>query len=125
METRTKLAAFISSLAFVAHVSIASAQDVTTSTLGKTVVLVHAAFAGGSSLNKVIPLLQQTGLKVVAVQNSLDYLEGDVTATNRAIVGAAGPVVLVGHSLVYVAADAPAEGKSVLDTIKSYPQSPG
>lgn len=142
MKTRTKLAALISLLALTAHVGIASAQDITANTPAKTVVLVHGAFADGSSWNKVIPLLQQAGLKVVAVQNPLDSLEGDVAATNRAIANAAGPVVLVGHSwggavitdagvndkvhsLVYVAAYAPGEGQSVLDTVKAYPQSPG
>ena len=33
----------------------------------KTVVLIHGAFADGSSWDKVIPLLQAKGLKVVAV----------------------------------------------------------
>lgn len=142
MKIRTQLAAFISSLAFVAHAGVAAAQDTTASSPAKTVVLVHGAFADGSSWNKVIPLLQQAGLKVVAVQNPLDSLEGDVAFTNRAIADAEGPVVLVGHSwggavitdagvnnkvhsLVYVAAFAPAEGQSALDTAKGYPQSPG
>jgi hypothetical protein len=37
----------------------------------KTVVLIHGAFADGSSWDKVIPILQAKGLKVVAVQNPL------------------------------------------------------
>jgi len=108
----------------------------------KTVVLVHGAFADGSSWNKVIPLLKKAGLKVVAVQNPLDTLENDVAFTDRAIADAEGPVVLVGHSyggavitqagvnpkvhsLVYVAAYAPEVGQSVLDTQKPYPDAPG
>src|SRR4051812_9526404 len=63
-----------------------------------TVVLVHGAFADGSSWNKVIPLLQAKGLKAVAVQNPLSSLEDDVAAANRIIDAQTGPVVLVGHS---------------------------
>ena len=51
----------------------------------KTAVLVHGAFADGSSWHKVIPILERAGLKVVAVQNPLDSLENDVAATKRAI----------------------------------------
>lgn len=142
MKTPTRLAVFISSLAFMAHMGVASAQATSASTPAKTVVLVHGAFADGSSWNKVIPLLEHAGLKVIAVQNPLDSLAGDVAYTNRAIADAEGPVVLVGHSwggavitdaganekvhsLVYVAAFAPADGQSALDTTKGYPHSPG
>jgi pimeloyl-ACP methyl ester carboxylesterase len=62
-----------------------------------TVVLVHGAFADGSSWSKVIPLLQARGLKVVAVQNPLTSLADDVAFTQRAIDAQQGPVVLVGH----------------------------
>ena len=48
---------------------VAAAADSAT-----TVVLVHGAFADGSSWEKVIPLLQAKGLKVVAVQNPLTSL---------------------------------------------------
>lgn len=108
----------------------------------KTVVLVHGAFADGSSWNAVIPLLQAKGLKVIAVQNPLTSLADDVQFTNRAISEANGPVVLVGHSwggaviteagandqvksLVYVAAFAPSAGQSAIDTVKTYPTPPG
>ena len=104
----------------------------------KTVVLVHGAFADGSSWHKVIPYLEKAGLKVVAVQNPLDSLEDDVAATRRAIRNAEGPVVLVGHSwagaviteagnddkvksLVYVAAYAPDKGQSVQSASSKYP----
>src|SRR6266699_1561925 len=63
-----------------------------------TVVLVHGAFADGSSWSKVIPLLQAKGLNVVAVQNPLSSLAADVDATKRAIDAQSGPVILVGHS---------------------------
>jgi pimeloyl-ACP methyl ester carboxylesterase len=104
----------------------------------KTAVLVHGAFADGSSWEKVIPYLEKAGLKVVAVQNPLDSLDNDVAATRRAIRNAEGPVVLVGHSwagaviteagnddkvksLVYVAAYAPDKGESVKSATSKYP----
>jgi pimeloyl-ACP methyl ester carboxylesterase len=108
----------------------------------KTVVLVHGAFADGSSWEKVIPLLQAKGLKVVAVQNPLTSLADDVAATKRAIEAQSGPVILVGHSwggtviteagahdkvaaLVYVAAFAPDAGQSSNDLGKDGPPAPG
>ena len=109
---------------------------------GTNVVLVHGAFADGSSWNKVIPLLQARGLHVVAVQNPLSSLADDTAATQRAIDQQTGPVVLVGHSwggavitqagnddkvkaLVYVAALAPDSGESVSDLFKGKPETPG
>src|SRR6195952_5893022 len=97
-----------------------------------TVVLVHGAFADGSSWSRVIPLLQAEGVRAVAVQNPLSSLEDDVDAVTRVIAAQPGPVVLVGHSwggtviteagnhekvaaLVYVAAFAPDAGQSVND----------
>jgi len=107
-----------------------------------TVVLVHGAFADGSSWEKVIPLLQAKGLKVVAVQNPLTSLADDVTAAKRVIDAQTGKVVLVGHSwggtviteagtsdkikaLVYVAAFAPSAGQSTADLGKDYAVPPG
>jgi len=104
----------------------------------RTAILVHGAFADGSSWQKVIPHLEKAGLKVIAVQNSLDSLEDDVAATKRAIRNAEGPVVLVGHSwagvviteagndekvksLVYVAAYAPDKGESLESASSRYP----
>jgi pimeloyl-ACP methyl ester carboxylesterase len=98
---------------------------------------VHGAFADGSTWNQVIPLLEEKGLKVVAVQNPLSSLADDVAATRRVLDRQTGPVVLVGHSwggvavteagkqenvkaLVYVAAFAPSEGQSVVDVSKDY-----
>jgi pimeloyl-ACP methyl ester carboxylesterase len=102
---------------------------------GTNVVLVHGAFADGSSWDKVIPLLEARGLHVVAVQNPLTSLDDDVAATKRVIDEQSGPVVLVGHSwggvviseagndekvksLVYVAAFAPDSGQSIDDMTK-------
>jgi pimeloyl-ACP methyl ester carboxylesterase len=106
------------------------------------IVLVHGAFADGSSWAKVIPLLQDKGYNVVAVQNPLTSLEDDVAAAQRAIDLMDGPVLLVAHSyggmviteagndpkvkgLVYVDALIPDDGQSVVDVIRPYPPSPG
>src|SRR5205807_5932372 len=108
----------------------------------KNVVLVHGAFADGSSWAKVIPLLEAKGLHVTAVQNPLSSLADDVAATKRAIANQDGPVILVGHSwagmviseagndpkvagLVYVAAIVPDDGQSADDVLKSFPPPPG
>jgi pimeloyl-ACP methyl ester carboxylesterase len=107
-----------------------------------SVVLVHGAFADGSSWNRVIPLLQAKGLKVVAVQNPLTSLEDDVEAANRVIDAQDGPVVLVGHSwggsvitqaggndkvkaLVYVAAFAPSLNQAPVVDLQAYPTPSG
>jgi pimeloyl-ACP methyl ester carboxylesterase len=112
------------------------------STPPKTVVLVHGAFADGSSWDKVIPLLLAKGVKVVAVQNPLTSLADDVAATKRVVDAQTTPVVLVGHSwggtvitqagddpkvaaLVYVAAFAPNEGQATADLGKDGPPPPG
>jgi pimeloyl-ACP methyl ester carboxylesterase len=106
-----------------------------------TIVLVHGAWADGSSWNKVIPLLQEKGLTVLAVQNPLTSLEDDVAATKRVLASATGPVVLVGHSwagtviteagsdpkvaaLVYVSAFSNKEGQAAGDLVNAYPKTP-
>ena len=108
----------------------------------RNVVLVHGAYADGSSYAKVIPLLRARGLRVTAVQNPLTSLAADVEATRRAIARQDGPVILVGHSyggavitqagddpkvagLVYISAIVPDVGQSALDAIKGYPPTPG
>src|SRR5262249_54339881 len=108
----------------------------------RNVVLVHGAFADGSSWAKVIPLLEKAGLNVVAVQNPLTSFADDVAATKRAIALQSGPVILVGHSwggvviteagadpkvvgLVYVAAFAPDVGEPVGELGKDFPPPPG
>jgi pimeloyl-ACP methyl ester carboxylesterase len=107
----------------------------------KNVVLVHGAWADGSSWNKVIPLLEAKGLHVVAVQLPLTSLDNDVDTVKRALALQDGPVVLVGHSyggavisdagnddkvagLVFVAAFAPDEGESVASISAPYPPAP-
>jgi pimeloyl-ACP methyl ester carboxylesterase len=96
------------------------------------IVLVHGAWADGSSWSKVIPLLEAKGLHVDAVQLPLTSQADDVGAVQRAIARVDGQLLLVAHSyggavmtqagndpkvagLVYVAAFAPAEGESPFD----------
>jgi pimeloyl-ACP methyl ester carboxylesterase len=105
------------------------------------IVLVHGAFADGSSWAKVIPILQAKGYNVTAVGNPLTSFADDVAATNRALALQDGPVILVGHSwggvviteagvdpkvvgLVYVAAFGPDETEVVGDIGKAYPPPP-
>ena len=64
----------------------------------KTVLLIHGAWADGSSWSKLIPLLEAKGLHVVSVQIPLTSFADDVAATQRAIALEDGPVLLVGHS---------------------------
>jgi pimeloyl-ACP methyl ester carboxylesterase len=135
------------SLAALAAISFfaglpAHAADAAVADTATTVVLVHGAFADGSSWNKVIPLLRAKGLKVVAVQNPLTSLTDDVAAAQRVIDAQTGKVVLVGHSwggtvitqagtsdkvkaLVYVAALVPSEGQNSADLGKDYPPTEG
>ena len=96
-----------------------------------TVVLVHGAWADGSSWSKVIASLSAHGVKSVAAPLPLTSLPDDVAALERVLERVDGPVVLVGHayagaviagvrservrSLVYVAALAPAEGETVAE----------
>jgi len=104
----------------------------------KNVILVHGAWADGSSWSKVIPLLEAKGLKVTAVQLPLTSLADDVATVKRAFALEDGPFLLVGHSyggsviteagndpnvagLVYVAAFAPDKGQSTLDLITANP----
>jgi len=105
------------------------------------VVLVHGAYADGSSWSKVIPRLQAAGLGVTAVQHPLTTLQDGVEITRRAIALNPGPTVLVGHSfagmivteagvdpavsaLVYVAARAPDAGEDYGALAKTYPLPP-
>jgi pimeloyl-ACP methyl ester carboxylesterase len=106
-----------------------------------TVLLVHGAWADGSSWRKVIPLLQAASLRVVAVQLPLTSLADDAAAVKRAIALEEGPVLLAGHSyggaviseagddakvvgLIYVAAFAPNVGQSAGSLGASVPPAP-
>src|SRR5215208_7266712 len=63
-----------------------------------TIVLVHGAFADGSSWNGVIERLQQQGYTVVAPANPLRGLTADSAYIGSVVKQIPGPVLLVGHS---------------------------
>ncbi|MFE2101170.1 MULTISPECIES: alpha/beta fold hydrolase [unclassified Streptomyces] len=106
-----------------------------------TVVLVHGAFADGSSWNGVVSRLQQAGFPVIAPANPLRGLASDAEYIHSVLKSVRGPVVLVGHSyggaviseaavgdaqvkaLVYIAAFAPAAGESSLELSGKFPGS--
>jgi pimeloyl-ACP methyl ester carboxylesterase len=94
----------------------------------RNVVLVHGAYADGSSWIDVIEYLQRAGLTATAVQNPLVSLADDVAHTRYVLGLLDGATMLVGHSfagtvvteagtdssvvgLVYIAARAPDVGK--------------
>jgi pimeloyl-ACP methyl ester carboxylesterase len=95
------------------------------------VVLVHGAWADGTSWSKVIVALKAEGISVVAAPLPLTSLADDVAALDGALERVEGPVVLVGHayagavigstgaenvaSLVFVAGLAPDEGETVAE----------
>src|SRR6266576_2487674 len=104
----------------------------------RNVVLVHGAWADGSSWTEVISRLQGAGLNVTAVQNPLTSLADSVAATRRALALQDGPTVLVAHSwagtvlsetgidpkvtaLVYVAARAPDAGEDFVALSAKFP----
>jgi len=136
-----KLAAFLClGLPLAAFLpSLAVAQTSNANQAVRNIVLVHGAWANGSSWSPVIPLLEARGFHVVAAHMPLTSLQDDDAAVERAIERLTqanpGPVLLVGHSyggvvigdvpgndprvvgLVYVAAFAPDSGQSALSLL--------
>ena len=62
-----------------------------------TVVLVHGAWADGSSWNDVIGPLLSKGVNVLAVPIPLTFLSDDIAALERALERIDGPVVRRPH----------------------------
>jgi pimeloyl-ACP methyl ester carboxylesterase len=107
------------------------------------IVLVHGVWADGSSWSKVIPILENAGHRVIAVQLPLHSLADDVATVKRAIDLVGGPTILVGHSyggfvitnagynnqnvtgLVYVSAFGPDEGESTANFVDVSKLPPG
>jgi len=95
------------------------------------IVLVHGAWADGTSWSKIIPILHNAGYNVVATQHPLTSLTEDVEVTRRLAEAQEGPTILAGHSyggaviteaahlcpnvigLVYIAAFAPEVGENL------------
>jgi pimeloyl-ACP methyl ester carboxylesterase len=96
-----------------------------------SVVLVHGAWADGSSWSKVISGLWSKNITVISAPLPLSSLQDDIDALDHALDRIEGPVVLAGHAysggvvgstrsekvkaLVYVTALAPDEGETVAD----------
>src|ERR1700716_2682115 len=128
-------------LTAIFSLTLPAARAQTAPAKASNVVLVHGAWADGSSWSEVIPLLQAAGLKVTAVQNPLTSLEDSVAATRSALALQDGPTVLVAHSwggtvlseagtdpkvtaLVYVAARAPDAGEDFVALSGKFPAGP-
>lgn len=108
-----------------------------------TIVLVHGAWADGTSWQHVIPLLERDGYTVVAVQIPLSSVADDVATVRRVIRDQKGPVVVAGHSyggmvmtgaaagepnvkaLVFIAAFAPDAGEALGPSSAKFPATPG
>jgi pimeloyl-ACP methyl ester carboxylesterase len=104
------------------------------------VVMVHGAWADGSSWSRVVRLLQADGVATIAAPIPLTSLSDDVQALDRALERASGPVILAAHAyagaviaatrndrvrgLVFVAALAPDEGETVADVFYREPPHP-
>jgi len=105
-----------------------------------SVVLVHGAWADGTSWAKLIAPLAAEGFDVIAAPLPLTSFADDVAALSRTLERAKGLVVLVGHAyagaviaatrdekvkaLVYVSALAPDEGEKVVDVFYRLPPHP-
>jgi pimeloyl-ACP methyl ester carboxylesterase len=113
------------------------------STTALTFVLVHGAWADGSSWRKVIEALEANGAKAIAAPIPLTSVSDDVRALDRCLARVEGPIVLVAHAyagavisgsknehvegLVFVAALAPDEGETVGEVFgrgKPHPKAP-
>ena len=81
---RNVVATCVALLGIIGPASKATGQTSATGAV-KTVLLIHGAWADGSSWSKLIPLLEAKGLHVVAVQIPLTSFADDVAATQRAI----------------------------------------
>jgi pimeloyl-ACP methyl ester carboxylesterase len=108
-----------------------------------TVVVVHGAWADGSSWQAIVGPLENHGLNVIAAPIPLTSLSDDAAALKRTIARTQGPVILAGHAyagaviatandervkaLVYVAALAPDEGETVAQVFykdETHPKAP-
>jgi len=106
-----------------------------------TIVLVHGAWADGSSWDGVISRLQHDGYTVLAPPNPLRGIDADASYLASFLKTISGPIVLVGHSyggmvtsaaatgngqvkaLVYIDAYVPDAGESVLSLTSERPGS--
>jgi pimeloyl-ACP methyl ester carboxylesterase len=110
--------------------------------LANDVILVHGAWADGSSWSDVIAPLQDAGFTVQAVQLPEQSLAADAALVRHAIEAVPRPVLVAGHSyggfvmseatagvanvvgLVFIAAFAPDEGETIGALAAGYPPTP-
>jgi pimeloyl-ACP methyl ester carboxylesterase len=124
-------------------VSVAFGSSSNASNIVKpSVVLIHGAWADGSSWSRVVSLLQTYGYTVYVPPNPLHGLTSDSAYIASFLQTISGPIILVGHSyggavitnaaignpnvkaLVYIDAFAPDQGES-LASLSSVPPPPG
>jgi pimeloyl-ACP methyl ester carboxylesterase len=108
-----------------------------------SVILVHGAWADGSSWGQVILPLRHQSLRVICAPIPLTSLSDDAAALSRVLERVDGPVLVAGHAyagaviaaarddkvkaLVYIAALAPDEGETVAEVFyreEPHPQVP-
>ena len=127
------------------NISVGSAHAMTSKESNSnkpTIVLVHGAWADGSSWNAVTSELQGQGYTVNVLANPLRGLSADAVYIASFLSTIPGPIVLVGHSyggavitnaaagnanvkaLVYINAFVPDQGESLLQ-LASTPPPPG
>jgi pimeloyl-ACP methyl ester carboxylesterase len=108
----------------------------------KNIVLVHGAFADGSSWSSVIQRLQKEGYNVTAPQFPLTTLDADLARLRQVLAVQSGPTLVVGHSyggqimtalgadalnvvgLVYIAGFGLDQGESIGALGTQYPPNP-
>jgi pimeloyl-ACP methyl ester carboxylesterase len=108
-----------------------------------TVIVVHGAWADGSSWQAIMRPLEERGLNVIAAPIPLTSLSDDTAAVKRTLARTKGSVIVAGHAyagaviatahdervkaLVYIAALAPDEGESVAQVFyrdETHPKAP-
>ena len=97
--------AIIASLVSSTYFGVANSQQnktsqgtpnmTTTNATNMNIVLVHGTYVDGSSWSKVIPILQNAGHKVIAVQLPLHSLADDIATVKRAIDLVGAPVLIL------------------------------
>jgi pimeloyl-ACP methyl ester carboxylesterase len=108
----------------------------------KNIVLVHGAFADGSSWSTVIQRLQKEGYTATAPQFPLTTLDADLARLREVLAVQSGPTLVVGHSyggqiitalgadapnaagLVYIAGFGLDQGEALGAVLAKYPPAP-
>ncbi|MFG1820666.1 alpha/beta fold hydrolase [Kribbella sp. NPDC049174] len=130
LKARNILVALTGAGLLLAGATTAQAAESLQVTEKPTIVLLHGAYADGSSWSEVTSRLQRDGYKVVAPAVPLRGIASDTSYLSGVLATVSGPKVLVGHSyggalvseladtpgvksLVYVAAFIPEAGETL------------